>query len=371
MFHSDYTIGCDAHKHFSLFAVLGGNGDPAQRTRVDHVPGAIGAFLSQFPESTPVALETVGNWYWIVDEIEQAGCIPLLAHAAKAKVMMGNVHKTDKLDAQGLATLLYLGKLPSVWIPPAEVRDERELPRTRMALSKVRTMLKNRMHSTLAKYALSLDTQSDIYAPKWRPQLMQLICSFPDETRRCMEQELELLDQVQEQIHRLEARIVERVQMTPTIQLIQSLPGPAKILSIVIDREVGSSDRFPSPHHFASYSGLVPKLSASAGRAHYGHMVKQCNTYLKWAFIEAANVIVAHRDHPNWRRKYVVHLYESTRRRKGHSVAVGATARYLAESTYWVLKKSEPYREPPHWAPSGKRSPISLSQEQARAQHGS
>jgi hypothetical protein len=46
-------------------------------------------------------------------------------------MMMGNVHKTDKLDAQGLATLLYLGKLPSVWIPPAEVRDERELPRTR------------------------------------------------------------------------------------------------------------------------------------------------------------------------------------------------------------------------------------------------
>jgi len=55
--------------------------------------------------------------------------------------MMGNVHKTDKLDAQGLATLLYLGKLPSVWIPPAEVRDERELPHTRMALSKTRTML--------------------------------------------------------------------------------------------------------------------------------------------------------------------------------------------------------------------------------------
>jgi hypothetical protein len=53
---------------------------------------------------------------------------------------------------------------------------------------------KNRMHSTLAKYALSLDTQSDIYAPKWRPQLMQLICSLPDESRRCMEQELELLD---------------------------------------------------------------------------------------------------------------------------------------------------------------------------------
>jgi hypothetical protein len=53
--------------------------------------------------------------------------------------------------------------------------------------------------------------------------------------------------------------------------------------------------------------------------------------------IEAANVIVRQRHHPNWRNKYVVHLYERTKRRKGHSVAVGATARYLAEVTYWVL----------------------------------
>jgi len=97
MVQSDYTVGCDAHKHFSLFAALDRRGNLVQRTRVQrtrvgHAPDAIGVFLSQFPEGTPVALETVGNWYWIVDEIEAAGCIPLLAHAAKAKVMMGNIH---------------------------------------------------------------------------------------------------------------------------------------------------------------------------------------------------------------------------------------------------------------------------------------
>jgi len=55
---------------------------------------------------------------WIIDEIEEAGCIPKMAHAAKAKVMMGNVDKTDKLDAKGLATLERLGTLPVVWLPP-------------------------------------------------------------------------------------------------------------------------------------------------------------------------------------------------------------------------------------------------------------
>jgi hypothetical protein len=130
-----------AGKHYSLFAVFDRQGKPVKRTRVNHEPGAIRAFLSQFPQGTPVALETVGNWYWIVDQIEAAGCLPHLAHAAKAKMMMGNVHKTDKLDADGLATLLHNGTLPSVWIAPGSLRDERELPRTRMAFSKMRTAL--------------------------------------------------------------------------------------------------------------------------------------------------------------------------------------------------------------------------------------
>jgi hypothetical protein len=39
-------------------------------------------------------------------------------------------------------------------------------------------------------------------------------------------------------------------------------------------------------------------------------------------------------------------LYERIRRRKGHAVAVGAVARHLAEATFWVLIKAEPYRDP-------------------------
>jgi hypothetical protein len=75
-------------------------------------------------------------------------------------------------------------------------------------------------------------------------------------------------------------------------------------------------------------------------------MRKQSNHYLKWAFIEATNVVVPHHKHPNWRNEYVSRLYERVRRRKGHYVAVGAVARYLSEAAYWVLKKAEPYQEP-------------------------
>jgi len=339
-------IGCDAHRRYSLFAVLDTTTLSVEQTRVNHQPGAIKEFLSDFPKGTPVALETVGNYYWIVDEIEQAGCVPQLAHAAKAKVIMGNINKTDKLDATGLATLIHLGSLPTVWLPPGEIRDERELHRTRMAFSKVRTALKNRIHATLAKYALNSAEHSDIFVGKGRAWLDRTHKRFPPETGRCVDQELELLDATMEQISALEERMLERIELTLDMQRLKTIPGVGNILAIVIEREIGTVDRFPAAGHLAAYAGVVPKVHSSGGKTRYGRMRKQANNYLKWAFIEAANVVVAHRHHPSWRQKKVTLVYERICRRKGHATAVGAVARHLAESAFWILTKGEDYQDP-------------------------
>jgi transposase len=64
---------------------------------------------------------------------------------------MGLTNKTDKLDAKGLAILLRNGTLPEVWIPPSELRDQRELLRLRIFLVRLRTRVKNRIHGTLSR----------------------------------------------------------------------------------------------------------------------------------------------------------------------------------------------------------------------------
>jgi transposase len=345
---TNYKIGCDANKRFSQFAVRDANGRLCLQRRIEHEPGAIREFLSQYPAGTPVALESVGNWYWIVDEIEAAGCVPHMAHAAKAKVMMGNIHKTDKLDAAGLAMLEHLGSLPKVWIPCGEQRDRRELPRTRMALKKHVVSLKNRIHATLAKYAIRIEAE-DIFAGQGRRALEGALSSLPAETSYCTRQELTILDAVEAQIRSLEKRIKQQNARTPSSQLLKTLPGFGDILAIVVDCEVGSISRFDFCDHLASYAGVVPKEQSSGGKIRYGHMLAESNHYLKWAFIEAGNVISSHRNAPSWRNKHVVRLYERISAKKGHTKAIGAVARHLAEAAFWVLKKGEPYREPtPH-----------------------
>ena len=103
--------------------------------------------------------------------------------------------------------------------------------------------------------------------------------------------------------------------------------------------------RFRSAPQFSSYCGTTPRVSSSGGKTRYGKLRTESNQYLKWAFIEAANAISAHHAQRSWTARHVSKLYLRIRSRKGSSVAIGAVARHLAESTFWVLTKNEPYRE--------------------------
>lgn len=337
-------IAFDAHKHYTLASVERPEGGPVREQRIPHERGAFRRFLRRCERGSPVAVETVGNWYWIVDEIEAAGCVPKLVHARKAKLMLGMVNKTDTLDARGLNRLQRTGTLPTVWIPPGELRDQRDLPRTRMVLTRERTRLKNRIHATLAKYALTVEGVSDLFGARGRELLAGELRHLPPHTRYATDHLLEQLAVTEHQIDRFEHRMQEVFAETPALALLRTLPGVGFILGTVILLEVGEVQRFPSPAHLAAYAGTTPRVHASGGRTRYGQVRSDINRYLKWAFGEAANSISRNRRH--WPQRHVSRLYERLTRRKGHQKAVGAVARHLAEATYWILTKREAYREP-------------------------
>jgi len=248
--------------------------------------------LKELPPRSKIAVETVGNWYWMVDEMEEAGHIPLLTNAGRAKAMMGQINKTDKLDAKGSALLLRNGTLPSIWIPPGELPDQRELPRMRMMLVRIRTMLKNRIHATLSKYAIEIDEVCDVFGVSGRRLLAERIRELPPQNRHSVEKQLELLDDVEEQIKESERQVKAVVRETPAIQFLMTLPDVGMILAIVIAMEVGDVARFPGPDRLASYAGTVPRVKASGRRIFLGRVRPDVNRYLKWAYIEVADTVV-------------------------------------------------------------------------------
>jgi transposase len=266
-------------------------------------------------------------------------------HPRKAKLMMGSINKSDKLDVHGLNLLQRSGTLPTVWIAPRELRDLRELTRVRMVLANQRTRLKNRLASMLAKYALaSEDAGSDAFAPPHRTVLSDLLTKLPKQTQFAAQLLLEQLDFVTGQIERQEQRLKEVLKVTPSMQLLDTLPGVGLVLASVLALEIGDVGRFPSAEHLAGYAGTTPRLHASGGKVRHGQLRSDVNRYLKWALTEAANVVAI--NHKRWPHRHVAHLYARLRERKDHYKAIGAVARHLAESAYHVLSRNEPYREP-------------------------
>jgi transposase len=339
-----HFVAFDAHKHYTLASVAGLNGGLVREERIEHERGALQTFLGRCDPGSPVAVETTGNWYWIVDEIEAAGCVPKLVHARKAKLMLGMINKTDTLDARGLNRLQQTGTLPTVWIPPGELRDRRDLPRTRMVLVRQRTQLKNRIHATLAKYAVASPEVSDLFGTRGRAWLRRHLAHLPPQTAYATQHLLDQVDALDRDVRAFEQRMRIVFRPTPEIDLLMTLPGVGFTLAVVIALEVGDVTRFASSEKFAAYAGTTPRVHASGGKIRFGRLRPDVNHYLKWAFVESATVICRHRRrHP---ARHVSQLYERLARRKGHPKAIGAVARHLAEATYWMLTKAEPYHDP-------------------------
>ena len=217
-------IAFDSHKRYTWACVESIDGTLVCEKRIDHSPGELKTFLSRFDPGSPVALETVGNWYWIADEIESAGMIPMLVNARKAKWIMSSSNKTDKLDAQGMNRLQRTGTLPTVWIPSVELRDARELYRARQVFVHYRTRVKNRIHAILSKGGLSADMVSDLFGVRGRTELANLIHRLPDHAKYVIQLQCDYFDEIEKRIKSLEKRIKEVFKPLEERSILESIP---------------------------------------------------------------------------------------------------------------------------------------------------
>jgi len=143
-------VGVDLHKRMSQIAVLTADGELTQH-RLPNDLAQLELFFAQLPTPSPIAIEASGTWWWLVDLLERLGHQPVLSHPKETKAIASARLKNDKVDAQRLALLLRGDLLPTVWIPPAALREARELVRHRVGLVWLRTQIRNRLLAMLAR----------------------------------------------------------------------------------------------------------------------------------------------------------------------------------------------------------------------------
>src|SRR5262245_34047966 len=145
-------VGVDLHKRTSQVAVLAEDGELTRYRLVNDVE-RVKRFFAELPPKTPVAIEASGTWWWLVDLLESLGHQPVLSHPKQTRAIASARLKNDRVDADRLVLLLRGDLLPTVWIPPAALREARELVRHRIQLAWVRGEIRNRVVALLPAVA--------------------------------------------------------------------------------------------------------------------------------------------------------------------------------------------------------------------------
>jgi transposase len=164
-----------------------------------------------------------------------------------------------------------------------------------MALVKMQTALKNRIHATLHRHGI-LCQESDLFGVKGR-RFLSLLLSDPqalrETTRLTLKEDLILLDQLRRLIARATRQFRRQLQRSEDGQRLMTLPGISTVLAYTILAEIGRIERFPKPQCLTRYSLLAPRADDSGddrpGKPIGRHLGHDGRATLQWAWIEAAH----------------------------------------------------------------------------------
>jgi transposase len=234
-----------------------------------------------------------------------------------------------------LAQLLRADLLPEAWIAPPPVRQLRALLRHRVALVRLRTLLRNRIHAIVAGYRH--DRPAGVYwsgpGRAWpgSPDL-------PAVSRELAGDDLGLIGALQERIDRLDQEIRQRARPDPRVRVLTQLPGTGPFTALVILAEIGEVSRFGPARKLASWAGLTPTVRGSDRVAHYGHISEQGPVRLRQVLCEAAQTA---RRSPQFAAGY-----QATAKRRGKKIATTAVARKLLTRAWHLLTDAGTPRSP-------------------------
>lgn len=317
---------------------------------------------------THAALESTGVYWRPVYAVLEGVVDVLLVNARHVKMVPGR--KTDVRDCEWLAQLLECGLLRGSFVPPAGVRDLRDLTRLRKTLIRERSQHVNRIEKTLELAQLKLGcVVTDIMGKTGRAIVHALSMGVADPARLAalaqgnlrkkraelhealvggltphyaflLQQHLSLINALDAHIATLDRRI--EAAMAPFADeaaIVQTMPGVAERAGQAIIAETGvDMSQFPTAAHFASWARLCPGNSESAGKRR-PTTTGTGATWLRATLQEVAWAAVRSK------KSYYRALYHRLKARRGPKKAIVAVQHAMLVALWHMLKDRRPHHD--------------------------
>jgi transposase len=245
--------------------------------------------------------------------------------------------KRDPLDSRKIARALRTGEVKSIWVPPVNLEQDRQLLRIRRTLSKDQTRVKNRIKAFLQMYGIVYPETFKGKQSHWSRKFITWLEGIKlneitgTESLQVLVRNLMYIRGEIFIISRQIRALSESDQYRLKCSRLKELPGIGLLTAMIILTEVGDISRFRSADSFRSYIGFIPRSSSSGETEYNGRITSRGNSQLRSLLAESAWIAI--RKDP-----YYLQIYNNYRQNMKSNKAIVRTARKLANQIYYTLK---------------------------------
>lgn len=229
--------------------------------------GSLQNFKAQLGKEDYIIVEACTNSFWFHDQVKDLVKKCFILDVNKFKQ---NINKTDKIDGKKLVKRLAFfvmangdqEDLPTVFVPPIEVRELRGLFSTYQLNKKTTTQFKNRIHSILKQNGIPV-LRKEISEPAFRTKLLALPLSQAWKVQiRLLFKQIENIEQETEELKKVIYQLGNRL-FPNEIKLLLSIKGFSPLTAIALMADVVDINRFPCVKKFCAYLRTAPKVKSS------------------------------------------------------------------------------------------------------------
>ena len=290
-----------------------------------------------------VALEACGGAHHWARQLQTLGHDVRLIPPAYVKPFVKR-NKNDAIDAEAIAEAAQRPGMRFVAVKTEEQQAAGLVFRTRDLAVRQRTQLINAIRGHLAEYSW--------VAPRGTAHMAMLAdllddeemaSTLPQAARPMFKLMVELLDQLDKQIHVLDREIARRAKEDEAARRLMSIPGIGPIAATAILALAPPIETFRKGRDFAAWLGLAPRQHSTGGKQRLGSISKMGERTIRRLLIIGGSSMVRRACRfgapaGSWLERMLA--------RKPRMLVSVALANKMARMAWALLTKKEVYRAP-------------------------